>query len=110
MGNIYATVASGSIDVLIAIAGAVASWNVAIPPTCWLLSGGYADLGTLLADNGWDKAVVKPVISATAYQTWHTTCAQAHDSQPRFAAGLQQSDMLVQQFMDPIVTDGETNS
>lgn len=81
--------------------------GVAIPPTCWLERGSHADLGMLFADYGWEEAVIKPAISATAYQTWRTTRAQAKHDQPHFAACVQQADMLVQQFMEPVVTDGE---
>ena len=80
---------------------------VAIPPTCWLDRGSHTELGTLFADHGWEEVVIKPAISATAYQTWRTSHQQAQQDQLRFAAGLQHADMLVQQFMEPVVTDGE---
>jgi hypothetical protein len=81
--------------------------GVAIPPTCWLKRGSQAELATIFADYGWKEAVIKPAISATAYHTWRTTREQARQDQERFAARLQGSDMLVQQFMDPVVTHGE---
>jgi hypothetical protein len=78
-----------------------------IPATCWLTRGCAADLATILADRGWKEAVIKPAISATAYHTWRTSREQARQDQERFAALLQHSDMLVQQFMDPVVAEGE---
>jgi len=81
--------------------------GVAIPPTCWLDRGYQAELETILADYGWEEAVIKPAISATAYQTWRTTREKARQNQSRFATLLQYSDVLVQQFMDPVVTYGE---
>lgn len=81
--------------------------GVAIPPTCWLARGAQAELGDLMAERGWEQAVVKPAISATAYGTWRTTRAQAPRRQARFAAQLQQTDLLVQRFSTPVVTDGE---
>jgi hypothetical protein len=81
--------------------------GIAIPPTCWLKRGGTAELATIFADQGWKEAVIKPAISATAYHTWRTTSERSKQDQPRFAALLQQSDLLVQQFMDPVVTYGE---
>ena len=81
--------------------------GVTIPPTCWLKRDSKAELATILADHGWREAVVKPAISATAYHTWRTTREQARQDQERFAALLQHSDVLVQQFMDPVVTYGE---
>jgi hypothetical protein len=81
--------------------------GVAIPPTCWLQRGRQAELATIIADQGWKEAVVKPAISATAYNTWHTTRETGSQDQARFAALLHHSDLLVQQFMDPVVTYGE---
>ena len=81
--------------------------GVAIPPTCWLKRSCTAELATILTEQGWKKAVIKPAISATAYQTWRTTHEQARQDQSRFATLLQYSDVLVQQFMDPVVTYGE---
>ena len=81
--------------------------GVTIPPTCWLQRGCTAELATIFADHGWKEVVIKPAISATAYHTWRTTSAQGSQDQLRFAAMLQLSDVLVQQFMDPVVTYGE---
>jgi hypothetical protein len=81
--------------------------GVTIPPTCWLERGSHATLETVLAEQRWEAAVIKPAISASAYQTWRTTWAQAPHDQPHFAARLHLGDLLVQQFMAPIVTDGE---
>jgi hypothetical protein len=81
--------------------------GVVIPPTCWLKRDTKAELATILADHGWDEAVIKPAISATAYHTWRTSREQARQDQERFAALLQHADVLVQQFMDPVVTAGE---
>lgn len=81
--------------------------GVTIPPTCWLTRGSAADLATIFADRGWKEAVIKPAISATAYHTWRTTREQARQDQERFAALVQHTDMLVQQFMEPVVAEGE---
>jgi hypothetical protein len=81
--------------------------GVAIPPTCWLKRSCTAELATILTGQGWKEAVIKPAISATAYQTWRTTHEQARQDQSRFAAMLQHSDILVQHFMDPVVAYGE---
>jgi glutathione synthase/RimK-type ligase-like ATP-grasp enzyme len=81
--------------------------GIAIPPTCWLQRGSTAELPIIFADYGWKQAVIKPAISATAYNTWRTTRQRASHDQQRFAALLRQSDLLVQQFMEPVVTYGE---
>ena len=81
--------------------------GVAIPPTCWLTRGCTVELATIFVDQGWKEAVIKPAISATAYHTWRTTREKGRQEQLRVAASLQHADMLVQQFMDPVVTYGE---
>jgi hypothetical protein len=81
--------------------------GIAIPPTCWLQRGCTAELATILADHGWKEVVIKPAISATAYHTWRASSVQGSRAQSHFAALLQHSDVLVQKFMDPIVTYGE---
>lgn len=81
--------------------------SVAVPPTSWLERGCQANLEAIFANHGWSEAVVKPAVSATAYNTWRTTREHAKQDQPRFAELLQHSDILVQQFMEPVVADGE---
>jgi hypothetical protein len=81
--------------------------GIAVPPTCWLERGTHAELEALLAAHGWREAVVKPAISATAHQTWRTTHTRANEDQQQFAGCLQQCDMLVQRFMEPVVDHGE---
>jgi hypothetical protein len=81
--------------------------GVAIPPTRWLKRGCTAELAAICAEQGWEEAVIKPAISATAYDTWRITREKGRQNQSRFAAMLQLSDVLVQQFMDPVVTYGE---
>jgi glutathione synthase/RimK-type ligase-like ATP-grasp enzyme len=81
--------------------------GIAVPPTCWLERGGRAELATIFAEHGWQEAVIKPAISATAHNTWRASRATSRQDQPRFAAMLQDSDILVQQFMEPVVSEGE---
>ncbi|GIV96359.1 MAG: hypothetical protein KatS3mg057_1016 [Herpetosiphonaceae bacterium] len=81
--------------------------GVPIPPTVWLASGSTVNLERLLAESGWDEAVVKPCVSATAYQTWRVSRASAVEQQATLNAMLQQGDVLVQQFIPQVVSTGE---
>jgi glutathione synthase/RimK-type ligase-like ATP-grasp enzyme len=51
----------------------LARQGVAVAPTVWLEQGETAVLADILAEQGWTEAVVKPVISASAYETWLVT-------------------------------------
>ncbi|MBC7791540.1 MAG: hypothetical protein H7Z74_16455 [Anaerolineae bacterium] len=81
--------------------------GVPIPPTVWLEKNAKADLPAILGDQGWDNAVVKPTISATAFQTWITSPAQASSDQPKLEQMLARSGVMVQRFVEEIQTRGE---
>ena len=98
----------------------VAAWNldkrylqylgergVAIPPTVWLEKDSKANLFDILGEQGWENAVVKPTISATAFQTWITSPAQTGSDQPKLEQMLTRSGVMVQRFVEEIQTCGE---
>jgi hypothetical protein len=84
-------------------------------PTLWLSGDGARrstlSLEKILADTGWDVAVVKPVVSASAHETWKLTRsdarahAAAHDA--RLHALVSQHGVMVQPFIPEIETQGE---
>jgi len=61
----------------------------------------------LLEQAGWDEAVVKPVVSANAHETWRTSRARAADDEPRFRAIASRERVMIQPFLPEIVVDGE---
>lgn len=81
--------------------------GVTVPPTVWLEQRHPANLFDLLHEQGWAKAVVKPTISGTAYQTWLTSPAEAANQQAPFEQLLAERAVMVQQFLPQIVSDGE---
>lgn len=81
--------------------------GVDIVPTAWCDRGSSAQLESILKDRGWTAAVVKPTISATAYNTWTVSFDRAAADQQRFESLLQSSDVMVQQFMTSIQVEGE---
>src|SRR5688500_165047 len=84
-------------------------------PTLWLSGDGARrpalSLETILADTGWDVAVVKPVVSASAHDTWKLSRNEArvnraiHD--PRLQALVARHGAMVQPFIPEIASDGE---
>ncbi len=85
----------------------LAEAGVAVPPTVLLSAETRQPLATILAEQGWAKAVVKPTISATAFNTFVTTPDSAEGDDARIDSLLAQSDLLVQAFQPAIQTEGE---
>ncbi|MCI0662792.1 MAG: hypothetical protein L0220_17125 [Acidobacteria bacterium] len=81
--------------------------GVAAPDTVWLEQGAQADLQTVLEERSWRMAVVKPLISATAFRTWVTSPETAGKEQNAFAEVLSESGAMVQQFVKEVQTSGE---
>jgi glutathione synthase/RimK-type ligase-like ATP-grasp enzyme len=84
----------------------LAGKGVPVTPTEWLAMGAKSDLATILEKTGWDRAVVKPTLSATAFLTWVTSPAQAKNDQSKLNEMTQRGGVLVQRFEDSI-SDGE---
>ena len=81
--------------------------GIPVPSTFWLKKGESVDLQKLLTEEKWLKAVVKPTVSAAAYQTWLTTSATADTDQPRLEAMLKAGGVMIQAFIEEVQTKGE---
>jgi glutathione synthase/RimK-type ligase-like ATP-grasp enzyme len=81
-------------------------WGVPVVPTLYLPQGASADLPSLLATRGWADVVIKPAISASAFNTWRATSATEGTNPARFATQLHQSPTLIQPYM-PEIEAGE---
>jgi glutathione synthase/RimK-type ligase-like ATP-grasp enzyme len=81
--------------------------GVAVLPTAWLPRGGATDLTTVLAGHGWEAAVVKPAVSASAHRTWRVTRGGASSRQADLEALLSEGDVLVQEFAPEVTARGE---
>lgn len=66
-------------------------------------------LTQILNTQGWKKAVVKPLISGGAYHTWIITADTVESDESRFDALCNTRDMIVQIFVDEIITRGEVS-
>jgi glutathione synthase/RimK-type ligase-like ATP-grasp enzyme len=85
----------------------LAQQKVRIPQTVWLKKGASADLSDLIKQHEWNKAVIKPAVSATAHNTFLASAEQAKDYQLKFNALLQEDDFLVQCFLPEVQSEGE---
>ncbi|MFM9838121.1 MAG: RimK family alpha-L-glutamate ligase [Cyclobacteriaceae bacterium] len=81
--------------------------GIPLPETIWLKKGKDANLSQLIIEKNWEKAVVKPAISATAFNTFLVSRAEASQQQLNFAEHLQSADTLVQKFMPEVQQEGE---
>lgn len=81
--------------------------GVAIPATRWLDAVTPASIAEACAAAGWERAVLKPRIAATAYGTFLVTAAtplSGDDLAPARASGA-----LLQAYVPEIATRGETS-
>jgi hypothetical protein len=74
-------------------------------PTHWADHAHAESLGDVLRRHGWARAVVKPIVSGGAHETW-TVDAPAAEHEARFRR-LAASGAMVQPFVDEIRTEGE---
>src|SRR5262249_12838978 len=81
--------------------------GIDVVPTVWLPKGSNANLSELIEERGWSSAVVKPAISASAYQTWRTDTWRARQFQKSFDECLSRQDMLVQPYRKEVEQEGE---
>lgn len=80
--------------------------GVRIAPTEWI-AGKAPHLSNLLEEKGWAAAVVKPVISASGYRTFLTTRETAAADGNKYHESLSTGPVMVQPFLDEIVSEGE---
>jgi hypothetical protein len=87
----------------------LAAAGVPVVPTVRLKQGERADLAGLLVERGWDEAVVKPSVSASAFRTRRVRLedADAAAAQADLEEMLTASGALVQRFLPEIQTRGE---
>lgn len=76
----------------LAIAGAP------IIPTVWIDQHEHPDLKAIMAEQGWERALIKPCIGASSYRAWPTH----GEHQSELQEILESSAAMVQQFMEGI--------
>lgn len=79
--------------------------GVLIPETLLIAQGSSVNLNAIMNRRSWEKAVVKPAISATAWKTFVAHVGDTHDEQS-FQNSLLEGDLLIQNFI-PEIESGE---
>lgn len=85
----------------------LAAHGVRVAPTRYLRVGEGASLATLLDEEGWDRAIVKPTVSAGAFETWRVDRAGAATHDARFRSLSARRSLMVQPYLDAIAEAGE---
>jgi len=81
--------------------------GISIVPSLWLASGDKVHIADLLLSQGWQKAVIKPVISASAYQTSIISLQEEAEAQAMLSNLLNSGAVIIQEFAEEIRTKGE---
>ncbi|MBI3726302.1 hypothetical protein HY251_20445 [bacterium] len=79
--------------------------GVSVVPTVFLEPGPLPSLARTLEERGWSEAVVKPAVSANAFQTFRVRAGS--EPPPGLASLLERTRVLVQPFLRGVTTEGE---
>ncbi|HWZ27133.1 MAG TPA: hypothetical protein VNX15_01135 [Gemmatimonadales bacterium] len=64
-------------------------------------------LAALLAEEGWDEVVIKPVVSASATDTWRIPPGRAPEWEERFREMTRRGAIMIQPFVSEVSAEGE---
>jgi hypothetical protein len=81
--------------------------GIPIVPTVWLKAGTTVDLAALLAERGWQQAVLKPTVSTNAYATRLLSRAMLAEGQVQLDSLLASRDVMLQPFLSSTAGYGE---
>jgi glutathione synthase/RimK-type ligase-like ATP-grasp enzyme len=81
--------------------------GIAAVPTALTRRGETRTLRDIIDAAGWAEAVVKPAVSLSAWQTWRVPARDAAEHEDRFERLRSAGDVLVQQFLPQVTSDGE---
>lgn len=82
--------------------------GIDVVATRWVERGSATDLAEALAGAGWPDVVLKPAISASAYETWRVaTDSPSAGADSRFRRMTAAGDVMVQPFLPELARDGE---
>jgi glutathione synthase/RimK-type ligase-like ATP-grasp enzyme len=87
----------------------LAAAGIRVTDTVWVDRGSGATLSDVARSTGWTTLVVKPVVSASGWETWLVERAGVGADERRFAEDLRVRDLMVQPFMPSVLSDGEAS-
>ncbi|MEO5951496.1 MAG: hypothetical protein ABIQ44_03420, partial [Chloroflexia bacterium] len=81
--------------------------GIPIIPTIWLAAGTRANFAALMQGADWQKAVIKPTVSASAFETRLFTPADGEQAQAHLDRLLPTRDLMMQEFLSSVLGYGE---
>lgn len=84
----------------------LANQGVPTVPTEWVGRDEPVDLEAILADRGWQEAVIKPVVDLGA-KNLHRVRAGSGEAEPALATVLERGEAMVQPFLPSLEAKGE---
>lgn len=81
--------------------------GIGVIRTVWAPMGSGMTLRRVAESTGWSAMVVKPTISASAFETWLVEREAVADGEKRFARQLRDRDLMIQPYLPSIATEGE---
>jgi glutathione synthase/RimK-type ligase-like ATP-grasp enzyme len=81
--------------------------GISVAATVWLEKNSTVDLGRILSEKQWSKVVIKPTISATAFETWISTPNTVNRDDAAIHWMLQRSGVMIQKFIEELPAKGE---
>lgn len=81
--------------------------GIPITPTLWVRAGSSIDLRREAATRGWDRFVIKPVVSAGATETYIFDLAEMAAAQATLDRLVARLDLMVQPYLLAFETEGE---
>ena len=83
------------------------SRGVPVVPTAWLDTGHHANLEEIMSTRSWEEVVIKPAVSASAFETIQVGTHQVADGQAHIDRLLPFRDLMVQPFIPSVRDYGE---
>jgi glutathione synthase/RimK-type ligase-like ATP-grasp enzyme len=82
--------------------------GIPVVETLWTTPETKTDIQEVLTEAGWDKAVVKPVVSASGHET-HVVSLSTISAEQQAALNtlMTTQDLMIQPYLESIETDGE---
>lgn len=83
-----------------------------IPPTIWCDHGTQVDIQQVLGKQGWNRAIIKPVIGASARETlrFNSEASDLKLAQTHIDRLLQAESVMIQPFLGRVETEGELSA
>lgn len=86
--------------------GSLGQYGIRTLPTLFVERGNTANLAAVLHEQGWQRGVVKPTISAGGDNTWRFDTTNAAALQPQLDEQLNRQTLMIQQYEERI-SEGE---